>query len=278
MDLIDFRNHVEMDRLRRKMGAEYVEWSWKAPPSPSPILKKLSSESGIELGKDLSDLGIEGDDTFSYQGERVLLYIRDQHYYPDDPDREYKYHISACRTIKDMFNSGRKNRYVVTKNTSETFEVRVTDQSGEVQYEGPREMRVCKNCLQNLNYKGYGRHGTSTAKTVYRQFSLEEFFEIYGETHFHEKPDYTEYTSPVNEYADNFNDISTRYRRSQDWTCEECDLDLSDDRQWLHTHHKDHIKSNNSRSNLKALCLRCHAEIHPQLKNMPQYRQFTLSY
>jgi hypothetical protein len=278
MKLIDFTNDANLNALREEMGAEFVEWNVETwtPKSADSVRAQLGTRKGIELDEDLEGLEIEDDETFSYKGEKVLLYIRDQ-YYSDDPNREYKYHICSCRTIDSMFEQGRKNRYVVTKNTSETFYVRLLENNVVVE-EGPREMRVCKSCLQELSYKGYGHHASSRSKQVYREFALDEFFDLYGESRFAEKPDYDEYGAPKNKYPDNFDEISKRYRKKQDWVCEKCGLDLSSDRQWLHTHHIDHQKYNNGHQNLKALCLDCHAEIHPQLRSNSEYRKFIATY
>lgn len=278
MDLIDFRTDQDLELLRMVMGASLVEWNawtWEAKQAET-IREQLSTQRGIELEGGLEEIETDDDGTFSYKGEKVLLYIRDQ-YHSNDPGREYKYHICSCRTVESMVRQGRKNRYVITKNTSEKFYV-CRIEGSEVVEDGKEKMNVCKSCLQNLNYKGYGRHGSHQSKRVYREFSLEEFFELYGETRFAEKPDYSEYTAPINKYSDNRKEISRQYRKKQSWTCEECGLDLSGDKQWLHTHHVNHHRNDNRDSNLKALCLRCHAEEHPRLEHTPEFRKFTTRY
>lgn len=276
MDLIDFKESSELNVLRQEMGAEYRTWdawTWDSK-SANSIIDKLRSQEGVAVDPDEIELADDG--TFTYEGEKILLYIRDQ-YYSDDPNHEYKYHICSCRTIQQMFEEGRKKRYVATKNTSGSFYVRVRKGNTVVE-EGTKEMKVCKSCLQKLSYRGYGRHGSPTSRQVYREFSLDEFFERYGSTRFREKPDHSEYTAPANEYPDNFGTISKRYRKKQDWTCEECGRDMSADKQWLHAHHINRQKSDNRDSNLKALCLECHADIHPKLQRSSHYRQFFREY
>lgn len=278
MDLINFRTDQDLELLRMVMGADLVEWNawnWEAKRAET-VREQLSTQRGIELEEGLDEIETDDDGTFSYEGEKVLLYIRDQ-YHSNDQNREYKFHICSCPTMKSMVRQGRKNRYVVTKNTSEKFYV-CRIEGGEVVEEGREKMNVCKLCLQDLSYKGYGRHGSRRSKRIYEEFSLEEFFDLYGETKFTEKPDYSEYTAPSNTYPDNFGEISRRYREKQGWTCEECGLDLSGDEQWLHTHHKNYQRNDNRDSNLKALCLRCHAEEHPRLKSNEEFRKFTSRY
>lgn len=177
------------------MGAELIEWNawnWKAKRAEA-ILGQLSTQRGIELKEDLERLEINDDDTFSYEGNKVLLYIRDQ-YSPNKSDQEYKYHICSCNIIQNMFDEGNKNRYVVTRNTSEEFYVCIV-RNGEIVEESVKKMSVCKSCLMSMNYKGYGHHSSRESKVIYINFSLDEFFELYGETRFDEKPNYSEYTA-----------------------------------------------------------------------------------
>ena len=57
------------------------------------------------------------DDTFEYKGQKVFLYIKEQHYdiMRFDGIITYKYHLAYCRTLYQMENAGRfKKRYVVT--------------------------------------------------------------------------------------------------------------------------------------------------------------------
>jgi hypothetical protein len=277
MDLIDFRVDQGLNSLREAMGAELREWSvwdWKKKGKES-ILDRLSTQRGIELKDGLDDLEVTDDGTFQYKGEKVLLYIRDQ-YYSEDPNREYKYHICSCRTIQKMFDEGRKNRYVVTRDTSEEFYVCKMN-GGEVVEEGTERMRVCKSCLQELSYKGYGRHGSPKSKRIYGEFSLGVFFDLEGRTRFDEKPDHTARSAPRNEYPDDFEEVSRRYRKKQGWTCEECGRDLSEDKQWLHTHHINSQKGDNRDANLKALCLKCHSEEHHHMSNS-DYIEFMQKY
>ncbi|WPU32705.1 HNH endonuclease [Pseudoalteromonas piscicida] len=42
------------------------------------------------------------------------------------------------------------------------------------------------------------------------------------------------------------------------YTCEQCGVELSQYKRLLHTHHINGVKTDNSISNLRALCLDCH--------------------
>ena len=64
-------------------------------------------------------------------------------------------------------------------------------------------------------------------------------------------------------YTRDWDDVSRQYREKHDYTCEHCGLRLDDvyDRQYMHVHHINGDKLNNKESNLKCLCLYCHAHI-----------------
>ena len=72
--------------------------------------------------------------------------------------------------------------------------------------------------------------------------------------------------------------LSRWYRAELNWKCEECQIDLSQKRYFLHVHH---VKGRgwNSLEDLKALCVGCHAkqtepEDHSFMKNDEQYQDF----
>ena len=76
-------------------------------------------------------------------------------------------------------------------------------------------------------------------------------------------------------------DYSYLYRHVRDWQCEECQLSLNSDRQYLHTHHIYGTQHNNP-NDLKALCIACHSEQpgtnHEKLKSLKDYREFKEKY
>ena len=76
-------------------------------------------------------------------------------------------------------------------------------------------------------------------------------------------------------------DYSWLYRHVRGWQCEECQLSLNLDRQYLHTHHISGTQHNNP-NDLKALCIACHSEQpgtnHEKLKSLKDYREFKEKY
>jgi 5-methylcytosine-specific restriction endonuclease McrA len=111
-----------------------------------------------------------------------------------------------------------------------------------------------------------------------RSFTLESFFVQYPRSLHTATPTYNADNAPLNTYAPDFGNISANVRTAAGYKCQRCKIDLSAKplRKYLHVHHIDGSKFNNSVTNLKALCLECHAEelIHHHMKNLPDYWLF----
>ncbi|HUC52350.1 MAG TPA: hypothetical protein VMA30_23405, partial [Xanthobacteraceae bacterium] len=123
---------------------------------------------------------------------------------------------------------------------------------------------------------GFARHwGKSQRSIAVRAFTLENFFTQYPRSLHTSNPKYNSDNAPLNNYSDDFGEISIRAKREAKWKCQKCEIDLSAHRKFLHTHHKDGAKFDNSRANLKVLCYGCHADEpnHQHMKNS-LYREF----
>ena len=76
-------------------------------------------------------------------------------------------------------------------------------------------------------------------------------------------------------------DYSWLYRHVRGWQCEECQLSLNLDRQYLHTHHISGTQHNDP-NDLKALCIACHSEQpgtnHHRLTTLEDYPEFMEKY
>lgn len=243
-----------LDRVLEKMGVEELiegpggdEWD--------PIDIELVGR-GVDVN--LEEIVVDpGNGTFSYKGRKVLVYIRDQNV---SYDRGYKFHVADCSTIHDMKKRKRfESRYVASTRTDGKFIVNLVESGEIIEKAKLLEMSICKNCLKHLNFQNYDDVNYSEKCEIYRNFSLEEFFAIYGETK-GSKPLHSDITAPTNEYSSNWDIVSRIYRESVNWKCENCRIDLkaNEAQKFLHTHHINGDKTNNHPTNLRALCVDCH--------------------
>ena len=62
-------------------------------------------------------------------------------------------------------------------------------------------------------------------------------------------------------YVKDWEQISYNYRISHNFTCERCGVKVEDrfDHQYIQTHHRNGVKTDNREANLECLCIECHA-------------------
>lgn len=235
------------------MGASDRDFSFSAVNK-----EELAIDAGLERGieVDLDNLETTSG-LLSYQGRQVLLYIPDQGRriteVLESPEKGKKFHVAECSTLDAMRSRGRFERYVVTNDMSGVFNVSGTDPLTGY-HEGKAGLCVCKNCLRFLNYQGYQKGGRGK-RSIFEEFTLERFFKTYS-TRFRTLP--SRFTDRGGGYSEDWQQKSQAFRASRNWTCENCQVNLADQRRLLHTHHLDGNKRNNESSNLKALCADCH--------------------
>ena len=77
-----------------------------------------------------------------------------------------------------------------------------------------------------------------------------------------------------NQYPSNWPQIARYYKEQVGWKCEECGIDLRAGKEFLEVHHINGLKRDNEEKNLRALCIRCHAEMPQHLKSSPRYLEY----
>jgi len=245
-----------LQNLARKMGGPERAFSLNvAPPDPLISIVNRFNEGGAEIElKDVENVG----GLLSSHGAQIILYIPDQGQNIDqvlEHGHEGKrVHVADCQTLEQMRKRNRFQRYRALVNTSGDFEVfgysKVTFQS----LEGTARLRVCINCLKHLNYRGYVS-GPAWQKEILADFDLKNFFAHYSSL-FRYLP--KSFIENKGHYAENWKEVSARYRASKNFVCESCGVDLDQHKALLHTHHIDGNKRNNSEANFQALCADCH--------------------
>jgi hypothetical protein len=238
----------------QKMGAAKSEYSLdsvlKDPPPPI-----VTTPEGLDVP--LDEVTTPGG-LLGYDGAQVVLYIPDQGNNIDavleQGDKGRRVHIANCRTLDEMRQKNRFQRYRAVVNITGDFEVFGLSKNHNREREGKARLQVCMNCLKHLNYKGY-LTDRSRQREIIKNFNLKDFF-AENSTLFRYLP--TAFTERKSDYTDDWKSVSQAYRRSQKFTCESCRVDLNHHKHLLHTHHRDGNKQNNHNSNLMALCADCH--------------------
>lgn len=191
---------------------------------------------------------------------------------PDSQSSWHKYHLLWCRACKDF---PRRMRKYTRADGSFYYSVSVDSKPHKTHLdEGGRELSLCKLCEHELVKCGLLETGESRSLKHFllrdiKSLNLKWVIPV------------GEYDKIPNVYSEDWGLISKSFRHKRNWQCERCRIDLSnpDNRHFLHTHHRDNLKQNNSIFNLEALCIRCHAKEHPNNKKLnksPDLQKFNL--
>lgn len=255
------------------MGANLVEYnqphSWQGFNDDK--LNKLLNTGEVQL--EVDEIKIV-DGTFEYKGQKVIVYIRDQ--YAEYYSKGYKFHLTNCSSISNSFKNKRNSRYVVSLRTDGKFKINLIKDDNYIREGLVEELKVCKNCLKKSSYKGYKIHPTRIKNTIYSEFNLQEYFKTVANSNLNPKFFKNSTNAPLNIYNKDFKKTSLKHREANNFTCENCKVDLSQYTKFCHLHHVDGNKSNDSPYNLKVLCIECHSDepSHTRLRLNPDYLEF----
>ena len=202
------------------------------------------------------------------QNRKAVLYIEDAFTY-DIKWQDYpKYHILHCSTLQDMERCGQYSEYHASVRTDGLFLVRLSETDERSLF----KLRICKNCLKKLNEQyGYGVFPTDP-----KEFPLADWFENTDDFNQINPTD-----GPFDYLSDDWKKRSHACRNKASWICQECNINLENDRHLLHAHHKWGTKYNDP-DDLIALCIRCHSEQegegHSTIKFYSAYKEFMKKY
>ena len=221
---------------------------------------------GVEV--DLSDVDREPQSgVLAYKDRQVVIYIQDHswriHRALQDGSEGKKVHVTECGTLDRMRREGRYGRYVATTNVSGEFYITGQDDLGRPR-EGKTRLRVCKNCLSRLN----NMNDRDDPNLEFRSFDWKRFFDSY-KTYFITEPSRTAGELDGG-YSSDWTSISRRYKKFQDFRCQNCGVDLRANSRLLHVHHISGNKRDNAWLNLRALCAVCH-------RSMPMHEHMYVS-
>lgn len=267
MKLFDFKKFLPFINLKKNMG---IPLDYDANFHIDITINTTTIETTID------PYNLSGNGPFTVTDEygrkrKVVAYIRDYSPYRqiEQPDAQnwnstYKYHLTCCDVLKRKQRDGTYDKYTGTNRKDGFFKVNLIRENKIISTKD-QDLRVCKKCLEALDYCGYKKN-YSKRQEIFENFSLEEYLKN-NDTDFVIDPKFTENESPPNVYDESFSNLSRRLKEMKNFICEECGLDCSIDPRLLDTHHINGVKSNNSPSNLRVLCIGCHTNIHEHLKH-----------
>ncbi|MCX4136776.1 HNH endonuclease [Paraburkholderia sp. SEWSISQ10-3 4] len=276
--LPNFLSWNSLNVLRQEMGAPLATSfipDHRFKEIDLPVLERLQN-TGVDVKFD--EVEVLSDGTLAYKGYRVLLYIRDISTVGQQESMP-KYHLAYCRTLDTMRRNSRFDRYVVANGESGKFLVNVIENDIRTQHV---RLNVCQNCLAHIHWNGFDmKTPRPTRGALVSTFALPDFFKKYPRDLMSVRPKYTFDTAPLNDYTHDWAEVSERTKRERGYRCGTCRTMLrQSDSKFLHVHHRNGQKYDNSDINLDVLCIRCHAEepMHGHMKNLPEYKAFIARY
>ena len=277
---IDFQR---LERARASINAPKAELgsiSAKRSMERSPIEIELLERGSLILSGEELDEALHFPAGIAAIGNtQITLHIFQPFAALDDlektPSPKPRYHVADCRTLEEMRQRGRFNRYVSTAEADGYFRVEPWD--FETQTRGDEmlsKLAPCQNCLKYLNYDGFDERRQQERRSIANNFDIRKFFKNY-EPIFRCLPLYNPDNFPEGNYTADWARVSEGVRISEKWKCKNCGVDLSDYRHLLHAHHLDGNRGNNKSGNLKALCCVCHQKqpFHERMHIEPEHRR-----
>lgn len=188
---------------------------------------------------------VKGDDGVERQ---VFLYKKD---YRMQTYGKPRFHICKCSVIDEFISIGRFKQHYVRANSEPVPVIDLDDGRRLKQID---ELPLCNYCRKMV--AGYDRMDSS------------DFVEMLRQANDNKEEDYEGVELDLFGYTKDWDNISKTYREKHNYTCEKCGLHIEDDydRQYMHVHHINGDKLNNKESNLKCLCLYCHAHVDDRHK------------
>lgn len=162
MELPDFLEFAEFNRLRERMGAEQLgAFEFFDPRLHLTADERMALEAGIETG--WAALRCMHDYTLAYKNSRVLVELQ----VPGTDPQAPVYHLAYCRILQNWRRERPQQRLMLGTRQPQA---------------SAWPKRVCPDCLQQLQFQGYDAARTRHrhySERVLEEFDLIEFFQRY---------------------------------------------------------------------------------------------------
>jgi len=281
MKLPSFLKDPALNELRTRMGgAELGTLELKRRDGGLTVAElEVLITGGIDI-RSLDEIRVLTDGTLAYKDRRIVIYIRDISDYGGDRtgiENLPKFHVSNCKKLREMRSQKRFGRYVVAARDDGQFQINVI--GGSSTRSALRSLRVCQYCLSELRYQSFSRELPRQRRIrIVSEFTLRRFFELWPRDLIDPMGLESETTAPLNDYTGDFGEHAATVKTQAGHRCQECGIFLGsvDHRKFLHAHHLNGVKYDNSLENLVALCIRCHANQpgHSHLKSSADFWNF----
>lgn len=173
----------------------------------------------------------------------------------------HRYHFTHCKTLREMFEGGRRHRYHLSKRSDGLFHYSYISNNTVTKKKSDQKMLACRYCLDNLKRITGRAYAPET-------FQIKEIYNnpvnLLSDVGYR-----LDCNAVPNIYSKDWPKISAREKKNAGYKCKDCGRDFSDqeNQSELHCHHINSDKTNNSSSNLRVLCAECHGKYHPHMHN-----------
>lgn len=206
-----FINELRSRMNAFKLGNLIIDFSFK----PIKLSDLICLQQGDEIEKeDFAEIRWDNSNTLVYKNIRIIIYIRDYDFKYKLKDFLPKFHISYCNTLQKANESKRFERYVICTRDDGNFKMHWVEDK-KIKLIEYLKLPVCKYCLSQINWKGYGKNNISYDKReeIYREFSIKEYFEKYSKDLIGNISLDNSDSSPLNSYSDDWGFISKEVKK-----------------------------------------------------------------